>query len=101
MKELPGSMDEALKKATQQDLVEAAQKRLQKEKFHAAEALTVHRHDDSSRSASANSTTVTRELSKQTEGIVEELAKQLQKLTDEVSQLRMSSRPTHQADQQK
>ena len=38
MKNLPGTMDEALQKATQQELVEAAQRRLHKEK---AEALAV------------------------------------------------------------
>ena len=41
MKELPASMDEALQKPTQQELVEAAQRRLHKEKAHATETLAV------------------------------------------------------------
>jgi hypothetical protein len=99
MKNLPGSMDEALQKATQQELVEAAQRRLCKEKSHAAEALAI---DDEPTTAPNVWAVRTREPDKRTEDVVEELAKQLQKLTEEVSHLRRArSTSAHQSDHQK
>ena len=97
MKELPATMDEALQKATQQELVEAAQRRLHKEKAHATEALAV---DDMSDPTTVPGvlTVRTRESAKRTEDVVEELSKQLQKLTEEVSQLRRRSTPARQDD---
>ena len=95
MKNLPGTMDGALQKATQLELVEAAQRRLHKEK---AEALVVGQQEDATEPTESNVMTVSRSTNR-TEDIVEELAKQLQKLTDEVSQLRSSPIPP--ADHQK
>ena len=103
MKELPGTMDEALRKATQQELVEAAQRRLHKEKSHITEALAVDDTSDSMTASNVLTAAVqTRESTKQTEDVDEELSRQLQKLTEEVSQLQRRSTPVpHQADYQK
>lgn len=92
MKNLPASMDEALKKATWQELVEAAQNRLHKDKVHATEALAI---EDTSDSITAPKvlTVGTRESAKRTEDIVEELSRQ-------VSQLWRKSTTAPQADQQ-
>ena len=70
MKNLPGTMDGALQKATQLELVEAAQRRLHKEK---AEALAVGQQEDAPEPTESNVMTVSRSTNR-TEDIVEELA---------------------------
>ena len=86
--------------ATQQESVEAAQKRLHKEK-HYAESLAVDQRgdtDDSVLGASAIGTCSTTSQT-HTDELVQELSKQLQKLTQEVSQLRERTNPSvHQID---
>ena len=55
---MPKNLDEALQVATQQESVEAAQKRLHKEK-HYAESLAVDQGDDTDESALGVSAIVT------------------------------------------
>ena len=94
MKEMPKNLDEALQLATQQESVEAAQKRLQKEK-HYAESLAVDQRDDTDDSVFGVSAIGTRSTSQsQTDVLVQELSRQLQKLTQEVSQLQERTTPT-------
>ena len=102
MKEMPTILDAALQLASQQESVEAAQKRLHKEKSH-AESLAVDQTDDVSRGACPSSVAAIRSCGtqSQTEVVVEQLTKQLRQLSEKVAQLRSrTTRTTQQTDQQ-